>query len=241
MKNSWRFIFLFSSLLVVNSAFAFDNYKFSPTAESTFPLFVGGGLKMSAYEKLDIGISYGVTPKPYYQVIGSASAHFGDDPDYKEIIKAAFQDNSQWRAHWQYNFQGKTGWNFGTSGAKLESSGKASIDKVLGAINGKDYTQLKNLLTALGKSTDVSMDSDLTIGEIFGGYTWSLGHSFYGQVTLGVAKVLSADVKIKTGLPNYEASANGSALLRSTESDLENIITENGITPTLGLKVSYEF
>jgi hypothetical protein len=232
---------LVSSLLFIGNAYALENFKFAPVAETVFPVFAGGGAKLRFYENFETSLSYGVTPKAYYKVIGNAAAHFGENDSYKEVVEAAFQDNSMWRVGLQYDFQGKFGWNFGATASRLKSSGSAGIDRVLGATTGNDYTALKNLLIALHRSTDVTMDSELTLGEIAVGYTWDFGHNIGGKLSFGAAKVMSADVKLQTGLPNYEASASGSSTLRQTESDLEDIIKENGITPTVSFGISYEF
>ncbi len=237
MKVFFLSLAVFSSL----TAFANENFQFSPKVETYFPVFAGGGVQLRAYDSFEWGLSYGVTPKAYYKVIANAAAHFGDNGSYKEVVEAAFQDNSLWRMNLQYNFSGKTGWNMGVAGSMLNSNGEAGIDTVLGASTGRNYTTLKNLLIALGRNPNVSMESDLTLAELYAGYTWDLGKSFLGSLTLGVTKVMSADVKVKTGLPNFEASAAGSSLLRSSETDLENIIEENGYSPEIGVKISYDF
>jgi hypothetical protein len=51
--------------------------------------------------------------------------------------------------------------------------------------------------------------------------------------------VLDSTVALKTGLSNFEATAAGNNLMRTSESDLRSILIEYGISPTLGFTVSY--
>lgn len=221
---------------------ASSGFHYFPEVKTIFPIFLGAGVGVSFQEHFELDALYGVTPKPYYETIGSTAASLGGNAVYKNVIESAFQNNSLWRVGIKYNFnETKRGWHMGLAYSKLTASGKAGIDSVLSAATGLDYTQLKNALAAAGKSTLVDMDSVLNIGEIQTGYTWEILTNFTVRATLGVAKVLSSDVKLKTGLANFEATNAGKTLMSNSENELESIIDQYGITPTLGLSFSYVF
>lgn len=238
MKLSF-FSFLF--LIISTNLFAFEGIEFTPRISTSGPLFLGGGGSMIIKDNYQINLQYGINPKVYYNQIAKVAAHYGENAKYEGVINSAFSNNKILKIDLQYNFNGKTGWRAGASAYILSASGIAGIDEVLGASTGKDYTTLKNLLRALGRSTDVTLDSDIKVFELYGGYSWDIGKSFYLESFFGVAKVFTSDEHISTGLPNYEASANGSTTLRSTEDDLESIIIDNGLSPTIGLSVNYFF
>ncbi len=109
------------------------------------------------------------------------------------------------------------------------------------ASTGRDYTQLKNLLIAAGRSTKVDLDAELLIAEVSAGYTWMLAPDWSLSGLAGVTKVIDSTVGVKTGLPNFEASAVGGAALRQSESDIEAIIDEYGISPVIGAMLAYHF
>ena len=197
---------------------------------------------VSLQEHFLLDILYGVTPKPYYETIGSTAASLGGNAAYKNVIESAFQNNSLWRVGFTYNFnQTKRGWHVGLAYSRLKASGKAGIDSVLSAATGLDYSQLKNALAAVGKSNQVDMDSFLNIGEIQIGYDWEILTNLTLGTTLGVAKVLSSDVELKTGLTNFEATNAGKTLMASSETELESIVDQYGLTPTIGLAFRYLF
>lgn len=219
-----------------------NGFHYFPEVKTIFPIFLGAGLGVSFQEHFELDVLYGVTPKPYYETIGSTAASLGGNPAYKDVIESAFQNNSLWRVGIQYNFsETKRGWHMGVAYSRLTSSGKAGIDSVLAAATGLDYTQLKNALTVAGKSTLVDMNSELNIGEIQAGYNWEIATNVTLAATLGVAKVLSSDVQLKTGLTNFEATNAGKTLMTNSETELESIINEYGVSPTLGLLFSYVF
>jgi hypothetical protein len=212
----------------------------SPKLGSVFPIFFGGGAEITVKNHYQIDLEGGFTPKPYASAIGSAAASLGGNAAYKDVAEAAFQNNSLVRLGARYCFRDPaTGWRVGLFASRLTSSGKAAIDQVLAAATGNTYTNLKTLLTAAGRSTDVDMTATLTIGEFEGSYGWTLGRGFFGNASFGVAKVLDSTVALKTGLTNFEASAAGSSLLRTTESDLRSILIQYGLSPTVGFTVGY--
>lgn len=235
------FIFLSVSL----SAFSQEPIKrslFSVEALTSFPVVVGVGVNYHPSEQLVVGIGAGVTPQPYYSFIGQMAAQYGGNAAYKDVIEAAFQNNSMLNISSQYAFSGNyKKFGIGTVFSYLKSSGNAGIDKVLTASNGKDYTALKNLLVAAGRNPNVDIDSTLMIAEIYASYRFAEVKNFYFEGRFGITKVISADVGFKTGLPNFEATAIGNNLMRSSESETESIITQYGLAPTVGIKTVYLF
>lgn len=210
--------------------------------ETTLPLFVGAGVGYAPSDQFDFSLFFGITPEIYYRMIGQVSAQMGGNAAYKDVIVAAFQNNNVLKCSGQYFFDRKgTGWSSGISGYFVTSSGSAPIDTVLTAATGRDYTTLKNLLTATGRPTNVDMKGALMIFEINAGYDWKLNASSDLRLNFGLAKVFTADVQLKTGLSNFEATQTGSSLMRQSESDLEKIIVDNGFSPILGIDYSFNF
>jgi hypothetical protein len=141
-----------------------------------------------------------------------------------------------------YNFNTpRSGWCSGISISRLISTGKAGIDEVLRAATGNDFTQLKNLLTAAGRSTDVNLDGTLVIGELSGGYSWGFMENASITLTGGVAKILKTEIRLKTGLSNFEATNLGNSLMRSSEDEIESIVNQYGLFPIVGVGAGYYF
>lgn len=236
------FVTLKSFALETKPGAATDTFKFYGTLSTTFPVFAGAGFGVIYQDAFDVRISGGVTPEAYYKVIGEAAASSSQKESYKDVVNAAFQNNALAKLDVDYHYDSvRTGWLIGGSFSYLKSKGQAGIDKVLGAATGKDYTALKNLLTAAGKSTEVDMDSSLVISEIHVGYNWNPYNKLVISTTLGVAKVTGADINLQTGLPNFESSQAGSNLMRQSESDLEEIVKDQGISATAALGLVYLF
>lgn len=242
-------IFLFTVFLVFGSLAKADegsslspDFHYFPEVKTIFPVFLGAGVGVSFQEHFEFDVLYGITPKPYYETIGSVAASLGGNTAYKDVIESAFQNNSLWRIGAKYNFsETKKGWHVSLAYSRLTSSGQAEIDSVLAAATGLDYTQLKNALAAAGRSTMVDMSATLNIGEIQAGYTWEIASNVTLGAALGVAKILSNDVKLKTGLSNFEATNVGKTLITSSESELESIINQYGTSPTVGVAFAYVF
>lgn len=216
--------------------------NFSIQAMTTFPTVVGADINYHLNQQFVLGIGAGVIPQPYYSFIGQMAAQYGGNSAYKDVIEAAFQNNSMLKVTSQYNFSGdykKIG--IGAVFSQLKSSGVAGIDKVLTASNGKDYSNLKNLLVAAGRDPNVDINSTLIIAEVYASYRFADYKNFYFEGQVGVAKVVSADINFKSGLQNFEATAVGNNLMRSSESETESIVTQYGLTPTIGIKTVYLF
>lgn len=241
---SVRVSFIFCSLFVFVAAAeeSGNSVRLVPKVTSVFPIFLGAGPELILNERYQIGINYGVTPQPYYSTIGQVAASVGGNSSYKDVIQASFQNNSLWRIGFQYNFNTpRSGWCSGISVSRLTSTGKAGIDEVLRAATGNDFTQLKNLLTAAGRSTDVNLEGSLVIGEVSGGYSWGFMENASITLTGGVAKILKTEIRLKTGLSNFEATNLGNSLMRSSEDELESIVNKYGLFPVVGVGAGYYF
>lgn len=218
------------------------DFNYFPKIITVFPTVIGAGAGASYQNHYEINLIYGLTPTPYSDTIASLAATSSGNSSYQEVIKAAFQNNSQIRLALQYHFISPTvGWHLGFSFARLSSSGEADIESVLYAATGRDYTTLMNLLRARGRSTAVSMESTLSLAELQTGYSWELSPDLGLSVDLGISKVTASTVTLETGLPNFEASAAGSSLLRSSEEEIETIIDDYGVAPTLAVSFIYLF
>jgi hypothetical protein len=189
-----------------------------------------------------VALGLGFIPQPYYSFIGQMADQYGGNTAYKDVIEAAFQNNNLIRLNSEYVLSGSfRSFRIGLSASYVQSAGTAGIDKVLAASNGKDYTNLKNLLVALGRSPNVDIKSSLITSEIYLDYDLGTYSGFQFLGSLGFVKIISADVNLKSGLSNFEASVAGNDLMRSSESETEGIVIQNGMSPTLGLRIIYQF
>ncbi len=237
-----RYVLLILLLFFVQSTNYCRDVEFVPHVETVFPVFSGGGVSAVIKDNFEIGLSFGVTPSPYYETIGNVAASYANDDNYKEVINAAFQNNSITRGEFQYNFNNaRSGWSIGFSFSKLKSSGLAGIDTVLEIATGEDFTILKNILVALGKDLYVNISSEILLAEIYGGRRWNLIDNLTLDLYLGVIKVTDVDVTLTTGLPAFESTIFGGSLMSTAKSDIEQIVLDNGISPTVSLGISYVF
>lgn len=211
-------------------------------AETIFPLFIGAGVGLNIVDSFDFSVMYGLTPEPYYQVIGEAAAQFGGNSAYKDVIESAFKNNSIIRAEGDYFFESaRRGWLAGGAFSYLSANGTAGIDRVLTAATGKDYSTLRQGLILAGKNPEVDIDTKMIILDVRGGYGWDVTQDFIVKASVGVAKVVWSEVSLKSGLAGFEQTAYGNSTMRTAESDIQSIINDNGISPTLGLELNYIF
>lgn len=217
-------------------------HSFYPEVIINVPLFIGAGGGYSFNEHIQADLIYGITPQPFYSLIGQVAAESAGNSSYRDVIEAAFQNNSLWRVSSTYNLTNRvTGFHFTVAGSVLEASGDAEINSVLKASTGRDYSTLIALLIASGRSSKVHIDSTLQILELQVSYSWNFNQNWVVDLSGGFLKVVNSDVHLKTGLPNYESSASGNSQMRASENDLESIIEEYGLSPTAGVQVKYLF
>jgi len=235
-------IFIFYALSAVAQNTKKITHAFYPEVVMNVPMFVGAGGGYSFNDHIQADLLYGITPQPFYSLIGQVAAESGGNGSYRDVVEAAFQNNSLWRVSSTYNLTGRsTGFHFTVAGSKLEASGDAEINSVLRASTGRDYSTLIALLIAAGRSSKVHIDSSIQILELQASYSWSFDQSWVVDLSGGFLKVLSSDVSLKTGLSNYESTPSGNAQMRQTESDIESIIEEYGLSPTAGVTLKYLF
>ncbi|MCC2678364.1 MAG: hypothetical protein K0R29_940 [Pseudobdellovibrio sp.] len=217
-------------------------HSFYPEVIVNVPMFIGAGGGYSFNEHIQADLLYGITPQPFYSLIGQVAAESGGNGSYRDVVEAAFQNNSLWRLSSTYNLTGRsTGFHFTVAGSMLEASGDAEINSVLRASTGRDYSTLIALLIAAGRSSKVHIDSSIQILELQASYSWSFDQNWVVDVSGGFLKVLSSDVNLKTGLSNYESTPSGNSQMRETESEIEGIIEEYGLSPTAGVQLKYLF
>lgn len=211
-------------------------------AETIFPLFVGAGFGLHIFNHFDLSVMYGLTPEPYYQVIGEAASSFGGNSAYKDVVEAAFKNNNLIRVEGNYFFESpQSGWLAGTGFSYLTSNGSAGVDRVLTLATKKDYSLLRQSLIAAGKNPEVDIDAKMIIIDLRGGYSWDVTKDFIVKASLGVAKVVWNEVNLKSGLAGFESTAYGNSTMRTAESDIQSIINDYGISPTLGFEMTYIF
>jgi hypothetical protein len=226
---------LLFTFVLMFSSFSFA-LEFKPEASTTAPLFLGAGVDITFTESWGVDLQVGFAPQPYVDAIGSYVSSSAGNSSYDNVIDAGFKNNQMWKLGTYYRFQTGERWKANLNVYGVTSSGKAGIDDVLAAATGKDYTAFKNFLIARGKRTEVDMDSDLMIAEISASYTW-LFSQWSVEGIFGFAKITSATVDLSTGYPNLDTSN----LMSTSESDMEEIMIDNGFTPVLGVLATYRF
>lgn len=240
LTNLYKFLILLSFL--GGQSFAASDFSFAPYVETTFPVSASVGGSLIFKDKFSLGAGVGVMPSAYATAIGAVAAHYGSNSGYKDLVESAFQNNSLLRVHGSYFFNTiKSGWSIGMAYDHLNTSGKADIDTVLEATTGNDFTNLKNLLTAAGRSTNVDLSGKIHMLELWLARTSELSKDLSLAFSVGVVKIIATDTEISTGLKNFESSAVGSALLSDTEEELNQILIDYGLSPTIGLSVNYFF
>lgn len=217
-----------------------EPFQFGVRAESVFPIFTGPGIFIRVSDEFEASAYYGLTPETYYTTIGTVAASTGGNSAYADVIRAAFQNNSILKVsgvykplHWN--------WNFGVSSYMIAADGSAGIDTVLSAATGRDYSTLKNALTAAGRSTQVQLKSALVVFEIHAKHIWKLQSAGELSLGFGFAKVMNSKVNITTGLALFDSTTAGQNIISQSETDLQSIIQDNGMTPTLSLGYDYIF
>ena len=183
----------------------------------------------------------GFIPEPYAKLIGQAAAQYGGDSSYDDVVESALENNLMMTFGVEYLFDEVDGWGLGLGGSYLTSDGTADAQSVLAAATGRDYSTLIALLQAAGRSTDVDMKTDLYLLNVYGIYTWVFPNSLSLSFLLGVEWIMQADMSLSTSLPVFESSAAGQSLLRQSESDLEDIMTQYGVAPIVGFTLRYSF
>jgi hypothetical protein len=238
--NVLKSLILFTFLAL--KSFADSGASFSPYVETTFPVSVSVGGNVIFNDAFSFGLGFGVLPSTYSAAIGAFTAEYGNKNAYKDLVEAAFHDNSLIRVHGSYFFKNaKSGWSVGMAYDHINTSGTADVDTVLEATTGNDFTNLKNLLIAAGRSTDVDLSGRMHILELWLARTSEVSKNLSLVCSFGLAKIIAADTEISTGLKNFESSASGATLLSDTEKDLDKILVNYGVSPTLGLSVNYIF
>lgn len=216
-------------------------FRLGAGAKTVFPLFLGAEGNALLNDRFEVGLGFGFTPGFYASTIGGVAASIGNNSKYKALTEAALSSSSAVRLHIQYNFRGKRGWRLGLAGSRMATEGSASIDEVLGATSGNDFTSLKNQLIAAGRNPNVTMSTNTFSVELYGGYAFQIVDNFHLSTTIGFLKLFNPNVALTTELPAFNASASGRNLLRETESDIEKILNDYGYAPTVAIGLVYWF
>lgn len=217
-------------------------FQFAPQIATVFPTFIGGGAALSLFGHYELNLMYGVTPELYHEAISKVAADVAGEPSYEGIVNTAFDNNSVVRSGFLYNFRSAlSGWNAGFAFSLLKADGIAQLEDVAESSNSSGLAALLALLLGANKDPSIQLKSELFVAELNLGYKWQLAQSLSLGTNLGVAKVMSAEMELSTELPNYDNSAQGKKTLRETEADLEEVVVDYGITPTLAFTIAYYF
>lgn len=209
--------------------------------ETRVPTFLGLGGELF-YKKWSVSLAYGLIPKPYSQLIAQMGADIGGDSSYETLINAGLEENKAYKLAFNY----QTNWfqrrlNFSLHNYYVTSKGDGEIDEILSAVTGRNFTTLKNLLIALGRPTTVDLEGWIYAIELSANYNFWSNNNWSANTSLGIVQIISCDTQIKTGLTNFENSGTGQKLLSDSESDIEDILLDNGISPVAGLSLKYSF
>ncbi len=217
-------------------------FQFVPQVATVFPTFIGGGAAVALFDTYEMNFLYGVTPKLYHETIANVAADMATRPSYEGIVNTAFDNNSLIRSAFLYNFKAaRQGWNAGFAFSLLKADGIAQLKDVDESSDSSGLAALIALLIGSGEDPTIQLKSELFIAELNFGYKWLIAKKFSLGASLGVAKVLSAKMDLSTALPNYDSSDEGEKTLGEAENDLEDVVVDYGITPTLGLSIAYGF
>lgn len=218
-----------------------QDFLFTGKVETLAPIGISVGGEVLISEVVSVYGGLGYVPKPYVDLIGQVSAEFGGNDAYDDVIRAALATNSFFNFGIDYHLTGKQGWSAGLLFQIIKAEGEGPVDQVLEAATGEDFSTLKNALALAGRDSDIALSGTLFIAGVLGKYTsyFSEGWSWTG--TLGIGKVLSAAVEMDTGLPLFEATVVGAQLISDGESDLEDILVSNGVSPLVGASINYSF
>ncbi len=215
--------------------------RFGLGLETSFPTQASLGVSMRSTSGVIVFAGLGILPSTYSQAIGSFTASSSGNGGYQNLVEDALEKN--WLLHLksQYHFSSKKRWFIGTSLIYLESQGSSSLTNTLAVATGRDYTILQNLLNLANKEDKITLDGEMFIGEIYGGYRVPLGGQLHLFASFGFSFVLQVDTDMTTELPNFDASSFGSSLLNDSESDLEAVVLEYGLAPSISLGLQYWF
>jgi hypothetical protein len=217
------------------------SYPFYAEAVADVPLFAAAGAGFSFNDHFQTDLVYGIMPQPFSQLIGQVAASAGGNDNYGNLVEDALENNSLFRLSGTYNTDNRnTGWHFTVGGIILNSSGEADASEISRAF-GNDYSTLISLLIAAGQSTKVHMDSTLQIFQAQVSYSWLVRENIILDLNGGFLKVINSDVSLHTGLPGYESTPQGRALISSSENSIESMIEEYGLSPTGGVQLKYLF
>ena len=181
----------------------------------------------------------GFVPEAYYRTIGSVASKQGGNDNYADYMNAAFKENSLFRINLGYRFGEQKRWAFSSGLSWITTEGEASLIDVVQLVTGRDFTGIRNLLLLAGKTDTAKLRGGMTLGHIDGMYWIPINRRLHLSLHFGLSFVLQSFAQLSTELEALDNSALGEALLSATESDLEGIVQEYGVSPTLGLRVSF--
>ncbi len=217
-------------------------WTFKPFLETQAPFYAGLGGAVVWRNQLDLRLGIGTVPQPYSAIIGETAAYYGDNPAYSEAIQDAFENNWALRGQVEYGFsQHPSRWFLAFGATRIQTEGRSDIPTVVQAVTGEDFSNLINLLRLAGRSTDVNIDGHVVILDLSLGRYIPLNDQWAFKINVGVAKVVDAETEMSTELPAFDSSPGGQNLINATESDLEQILLDYGVSPTLGLSLNYQF
>lgn len=231
------FLFLFTT-----TAWSQEEWSVSPHFETQVPIFAGVGVAVNWDQFIDWKLQMGTTPALYTQMIGTVAAEVGENEAYDDVIQDSLSHNWSIKTDLEVGFsRAPNRWYLGVGATRIETHGTSDIPSVLAAATGEDYSNLVNFLVLAGKSTNVNIEGSLVIVDLTLGRHIPLDENWILKANIGVAKIVSVETEVSTELPNFDASQGGQQLLNQTETDLEEILLEYGLSPLLGVSISYQF
>lgn len=216
--------------------------RWSARASTAFPFFAGvGGAIEHRATGLEFGIDLGAEPPLYSDRIADLVANVSDRDDYGALVRSAFDANWLLRVGLGWRPSGREGFSFAAGWSLMQTRGLTGIDDVLAAVTGRDFSTLTAALAAAGRDPRVQLETTLSILELNVEYAWALDDRWSIGTGLGFGKIIGSSASLQTGLPRFEASRAGSALLRGSEDDLEAILVDYGYLPSIRLALTYSF
>ncbi len=217
-------------------------WSFKPFVETQAPFYAGLGGAVVWRNQLDLRLGVGTMPQPYAAIIGETAAYYGENPAYSEAIQDSFENNWALRGQVEYGFsQHPSRWFLAFGATRIQTQGRSDIPTVVQAVTGEDFSNLINLLRLAGRSTDVNIEGHVVLVDLSLGRYFAFDEQWALKINVGVAKVVDAETEMSTELPAFDSSPGGQNLINATESDLEQVLLDYGVSPTLGLSLNYQF
>jgi hypothetical protein len=205
-------------------------------------IFFGTGIEGGATWNSKLRASLGLYASPgfFASGFGSFSAKLAGKTEYKSIFSSVLSGQVVPMVGATYHLDRDEGFWIGASLGYSSASGEVTLGD-LEASTGRSYTILKTALTRAGKPQEVTVSSSVIWAEVSGGYLWKIAPRWNVLAGAGVVKSIGASSTFSTQAAGFDVTPGGAALLESGQTDMDRILGQFGLSPTIALAVRYSF